>query len=364
MYENIIFMNRLIELAKGEKVFYIMTRLWDYNDKIKSERVEMSVLNVLNRIFKQHEIACDYSIKTTFVPFRDSSQEKINQPNKTKIIYERDLERLRKLFSIIGFYDGASKDEGMSFEIGYAFAVGAPIFIIRTDFTREELKSVPSSVLLFDPIIEAMASKILYSYKIPEVEASYTEKLTLGYEEIFTKLEKILFDELNNTDYYKLPIQKEESNDIYIDFGGGMYEWENLLQEKIYSALALEGFNCLVANRFEKTTYNDFNNNILQVGLSDIEKARKSKIIITCSDNNEMSAGTAAIQGMARALNKNVILYDSKTTNKIADGQYRSSRNLMIDFSADKIARKFDDIVPLVKEQYQEDKLKNKPNIG
>jgi len=47
-------------------------------------------------------------------------------------------------------------------------------------------------------------------------------------------------------------------------------------------------------------------------------------------------------------MGKYIILYDSKATNIKSDNRYQSSRNLMVDCSADKIVSRLEDIPAVV----------------
>ncbi len=345
-------MENLEALADGRLVAYVMTRLWDYTEKMKSEMIENTVLNGILRAMDAISIKAASDIKMTFVPFRDSSQEKINDPQKTKIIFNRDVERLNKLFLIAGFYDGLSKDEGMSMEIGYAYGKGAPIIILRTDFIRQEFKHFVGQDILFDPIIEAMASKIVYNYKIPEANKTYTERLREGMQNALKDLEDAVFDiSVNHNLRPKTANMELDCYDVYIDFGGGLFEWEKVYQEKLSKTLVEKGLSCCTASRYcTKNNNSKELVNVKQRGMLDIERALQSKVIVTCGDSSEMNSGSAAIQGMACALGKKIIFYDSKATNMVADGQYRSSHNLMIDYSANQVVRSFDDIPSVVLE--------------
>lgn len=66
---------------KGDdKFIYICTKLFNYNDKLQAEYLESSLRNKLN---------CN-----VFMPFRDTDENKLIGANRTKIIYDADIERL------------------------------------------------------------------------------------------------------------------------------------------------------------------------------------------------------------------------------------------------------------------------------
>ena len=87
---------------------------------------------------------------------------------------------------------------------------------------------------------------------------------------------------------------------------------------------------------------------VLELGKRDIAAASSARVVITYANMEEMSSGTAAIQGLARSLGKHVILLDTRINDLVGDGGHRMSRNLMIDYSADAVARSQKDISGLV----------------
>jgi hypothetical protein len=94
---------------------------------------------------------------------------------------------------------------------------------------------------------------------------------------------------------------------------------------------------------------------INNIGMKDITSAVNAQVVITCSDMDEMSSGTAAIHGLARALNKKLLLVDTGTIDLVGDGDHRMSRNLMIDHSANAVAKKYQDIPELVDMLFKND---------
>jgi len=353
-------LSTLQALANGKDFIYIVSRVFDFTEKIKAEDIEKAVINGITRAMREVGIVPQKDAPITFVPFRDTVQKKtLDQSasqthNLTQRIYSEDIERLYKLFALVGFFDGLSKDEGICMELGYAFGIKKPIVLAITDFVRADYKGVLNSEHIADPVIEAMASKIVYEYRIAETEGTFREQLQASLQTLFTRVEEEVYllgiesvkkNQSPCPQYTKIPLTKY---DVYIDFGGGMFEWQRMLQEQLADKLCTMGLRCAISDRF--SYYTKFTNNtaIRQLGWQDIDKAESSIVIITCSDSLEMSSGTAAIQGFSRAKGKKILLYDSKTTNIIGDNHYKSSRNLMIDYSADKTVSIFDEIPEVV----------------
>lgn len=55
---------------------------------------------------------------------------------REEIIYRTDLDALKKADIVVGVIDGSDADSGTSWEMGYATALGKPIFALRTDFRK------------------------------------------------------------------------------------------------------------------------------------------------------------------------------------------------------------------------------------
>jgi nucleoside 2-deoxyribosyltransferase len=79
--------------------------------------------------------------------------------------------------------------------------------------------------------------------------------------------------------------------------------------------------------------------NLASVAAGDIAALRGAEVMVASADSIEMPSGSAALLGLARALGKRVVLVDSKATSLVAGPQYKSSRNLMIECSADRIVK-------------------------
>jgi hypothetical protein len=143
-------------LAQGIDKIYIVTKLYDIWEKIKAEYIERSV----NRgvIAGLREMGLTVEGKVSFVPFRDSDLDPrvLDSANPARAIYDIDLDRMRNIFAIVGFYDGLSKDEGVSMEIGYAFGHSKPIILVVTDFVFQRHIKDENKTHIVDPIIKAV----------------------------------------------------------------------------------------------------------------------------------------------------------------------------------------------------------------
>ncbi len=349
-------MPTLFTLATGENIIYIITRLFDYAEKIKAEDIEQAVKRGIGRALQDIGIVSKQGVRTTFVPFRDTTQKIAGNlssavmTNLNQTIYFEDIERLNRSFALIGFFDGLAKDEGICMEVGYAYGIERPVILVVTDFVRAGFKGVLNREHLLDPVITAMASKVIYQYNIPTTEAPFRTQLQEALEMLYMKVENetclLCLESVkkNEENQQKILTPALDKYDVYIDFGGGLFEWQRILQDRLVEILLRRGLSCVISDRYTYYAKNANNKSILELGRREINKAQSSSVIVTCSDSTEMNSGTAALQGYSRALGKKVLLYDSKTINMVGDNQYLSSHNLMIDYSANRTVERFDDL--------------------
>ena len=246
-----------------------------------------------------------------------------------------------------------SKDEGVCLEIGYAYGRNVPVLAIFTDFIQTEYKGFSGSTHITDPIILAMISGFVQNNEVVGGENSFKDRLQTSYQNTLNQLSGLVQRILLEPAKEKEVSSEKGDLDIYIDIGGGQYEWERGLQTTLARELSDLGFQVEVSKRNSdldllKDNSVPMQERILQLGKRDINSARNARVVVTCADMDEMASGTAAIQGLACSLEKYVILLDTRTTDLVGDGGHRMSRNLMIDYSANKVSRSIKDVTSLV----------------
>jgi nucleoside 2-deoxyribosyltransferase len=143
----------------NSNTIYICTKLFNYNDKLQAEYFEDAL--------KRH-IKCNI-----FMPFRDTKENDLVGPDRSKIIYDSDIKKLDsgEVILLAALYDGICKDEGISFEIGYAYGRKIPIFVINTDFIWY---AIDNEEFIFDPVISCLCSDYVHMYKIDKSKSFKT----------------------------------------------------------------------------------------------------------------------------------------------------------------------------------------------
>lgn len=309
---------------------YICTKLFNYNDKLQAEYLEKAI---------KKRIKCDI-----FMPFRDTNENNLKGPNRTKIVYDSDIERLNsgKIVLLAVLYDGICKDEGISFEIGYAYGKGIPAFIINTDFIWY---AVGKKEFLFDPVISEMCFHYLHQYHIIDSDSFYSSLLlsqNTAFDLAAEQMEKILSKS-------SVSLSKEEKrvikNDVFIDFGGGKFEYQREYSNWLKGKLNEIGISVEIANRYFVYGENS--------GKVDIQHMLESNIYVCLGDEAELNSGSAALLGLAKCNHKKIILYESSDIEIHGENGHRMKKNLIIDFSIDRLARTKQEIIDIIVEEMQ-----------
>jgi nucleoside 2-deoxyribosyltransferase len=332
-------MKRSIDrLLEGEAMIYVAGRLFDIDDKLKSERLEEAVLAGVRDAAAPTAIPAD--LQPTFVPFRDVGQEDLIAENKTKQLFDMDLVRLRRTVLLVSYIDGMGKDEGVCFEIGFAYMVGAAILLISTDFFDIELPN--GDAVPLDPLLCATATRLIRRSLLVESEQTFRNTLQKSRQAVLADVRSVVHDLLRRApgvhpDYKPVATLGSQLG-VLVDFGGMVYEWQTLLYQELERLIGSTPRLRLVRTQ----RYDAASSHV--AGQLDIDALMRADLLVTCTDLDEAPAGTAILQGAMCALGRPIWMYNSKRTTIIASGGYRSSRNLMLDYSATQCFRTLDDL--------------------
>lgn len=356
-------MRRTIQLAAGELVFYVPTRVFDISRKMASNRLEGTVYLAIRNSLAERGIHLDaYPV---FLPFRDTDEQSLHgRRDFFEAIYMSDQVQLNRLFGMLGYLDDPSKDDGVCMEFGYAYAKHVPAAAVVTDSQSYSISSGEGIEFLLDPILERMLGRISHLPELPDPSPQGpTSKSVYGIEQrqayLFEERLKAAEQTVLETAYRivqtmlesNFPVRtipgrvKQEAYDIFFDFIGNKEEWARNLSGKLSRILAKKHITHTFGRRFDiGFIASEGIGDAQLLGEIDIASCVSSRIIVVCCDGPEVDAGAAALIGMARAQKKYIVLYYSGSI-RVVTGPASCSRNLMIEFSADYIARSFKDLV-------------------
>lgn len=315
-----------------DAIIYVAGRLFDLDDKIKSENLERAIL--LGVADAAEAAGVRLNRKITYVPFRDADQVALAGENTTQILFEKDLDRLRHTVLIVAYIDGLAKDEGVCFEVGYCYATGALVVLISTDFFFHQLPSGAEGE--FEPLLMISAGVLVrFPHLIRNSALSFHDMLLRTREHISEEIRKavchILVQTPGRRDFQPNMASGSEQVRVFVDFGGELYEWQRLLSQELEDSTRKNSRLHIRRPR----RYNGMTGESLEdLAHLDLSALAEADLLVTCTDSDEAPPGSAFLQGAMCALGRPTWMYNSKITSLCGPGGYKSSRNLMLDYSA------------------------------
>jgi len=79
-------------------------------------------------------------------PFSEILAQGLSPPEAMEIVFEKDMEMLRRADVLLFVLDGRVPDEGACFEMGYAYATGIDLVGIKTD-SRSSINGMDNAML-------------------------------------------------------------------------------------------------------------------------------------------------------------------------------------------------------------------------
>lgn len=331
-------MNAIERFAFGDAIVYVAGRLFDIEEKLKSELLEEAVLAGVSDAAV--EAGLRITRHPTFVPFRDAGQEELVVEDKTRRLFELDIRRLQRAALLVSYIDGLAKDEGVCFEIGYAFGAGVPILLISTDFFWLELPS--REEVPFDPLLVVAATELLRQPHLVAAPGLSFRDILIATRSSMLGTVRASVQQLLLKPFPIQPCRQQRSGSdrttVLVDFGGGVFEWQRLLYERLMREVQSSEICLQVTRRY------DADRSAADAARADLHTLLAADVLVTCADGDEAPSGSAFLQGVASALGCPIWMYNSKRTWIRAGQAYRSSRNLMLDYSATRVFRSLEEL--------------------
>ncbi len=326
---------------------YVAGRLFDIEEKVKSEYLEGAVLSGIRDAAARASLEAPVRA-CTYVPFRDANQESLDAEDKTRRLYEADMERLGRAVLLVSYVDGLAKDEGVCFEIGAATALGVPSILVSTDFFSIATRGGVSGPL--DPLMGLLATRLIREPRLPIEHNTFLMSLLKARETVLTEVTAAVSDVLRAgvgaTPTGKIgrdPWISTDSPRLYLDMGGELFEWQQRLADEIEGAVCGR-YAIRRPMRFKREAFRtqvDWH----EAARTDLSVLSWADLVVVCSDAEECPTSAALALGLATGLGIKTGLYNSKVTSIEGPGGYCSSRNLMLDYSATWRADSLDELV-------------------
>lgn len=81
-----------------------------------------------------------------------------NEPREktAREVFKMDVKGIDQAFGVIAIMDGADPDSGTAWEVGYAYAKGKPVILLRTDFRTNPDGFAPYNLMLTESADEVV----------------------------------------------------------------------------------------------------------------------------------------------------------------------------------------------------------------
>jgi len=325
----------LERLAGGHHPVYIATRLFDPGGRYIGARIEQECRRELRSAIAELGLAIPEV--TTYLPFRDSNESVDTAPDETFVrsIFRIDCERLLGATALVAPLYDLSHDSGVGFEVGFAAASRLPVVSLPLNFCRFR---VGADILPFDPILVLMSSVIVAARAH---QLSPEEKTAEGYlgriEEdiggLATRAGRALRSILSSEQFVRpLPLQSIDHGRVHLEFGGGHFEFQELLADAAASVLEAAGWTVSISRRYRCASS-------ASGAMVDLQMAATAEVAVTLGDGDDVSAEVAAVQGCRFALGRPTVMYFSGAKSLYTGPGYDTARNLMVSESAATLVR-------------------------
>ncbi len=298
------------------KQIYILTKLFNVHDRLASLRLCQTIDQWIYRGELKGFTRC-------FLPYRDSNEQVKNKPNQTLEIYKLDCKRIAESTILIGYFDGPIYDSGIGYEIGYAYILAKPVYLLTSDYFKRwnpcwaEPKSISSLVGNIATVVHiSEGNKYKNDYENNQLDLRL---------ELCTELKKQIctlaatpcptFEISGNT----LP-----KRTFLVDSAFTETESSRLVLERIKDTFHAFGVSYHVLSSGELNDVNQLTNYI----------DSSLNILVYCDAGFDSNIDSAVIQGMASALKKKIWLYASGKTSLYQTEDFILKRNPMIWHSA------------------------------
>lgn len=305
---------------------YILTKLFNVHDRLTS----LYLCNKLDEWIISGELQ-DFT--KCFLPYRDSNEKVKGKDNQTFEIFKMDCETVRESELLIGYFDGPNYDSGIGFEIGFAYAQNKPIILLSSDYFEIALDSNIENRNSISALTASVANIIHLKDSRNECN-DYGLNLLAFKEELNKQLIKMLKTKQYKNNLVDNKDFSESSFDIFIDYNFAKTESSRLVLKEVFSHIQSYGITYYIA------TEEDY-----RCAHKVINKLQCAKMVLIYGDSCfDFGVDSTIVQGMAFALNKEIVLFSSEDMCLYQSDDFILYKNPMIEHSA-KIVRSIAELV-------------------
>lgn len=331
-------------LAAGRAPLYVATRLYEPSGRYLGARLERGCLQGLRAALA--ELGLEAREPLTFLPFRDSNSALQDVPpgEFSRAIYDLDRARIEQGYALLAPLGDLQTDSGVAFEVGYAAGVGTPAVLLWLNFF----------VLRYDGAEETLLAPPLLSRLAVRTENLGAFDLSLRFEDREDYLRAVAASldaaeaqaaELCRALVAHPPAARPPNpgppgrGRVHLEFGGGQFEAQRCWAARLRDELEGAGFAVSISRRYQES------GPLLERAADDLAAAAASELVVALADGPDVDGETAALQGYVRGLGRKVLLYSSGRRRIYTGPEYDHRHNLMLLYSADRLARSLDGAV-------------------
>lgn len=297
------------------------------------------MIYVAHRLFALHDrmlaaelarlLEAEQANLAIFLPYCDTREDSIVVEKKGFYLFERDVERLKRLAAFIAILHGPSYDDGVCMEIGFAYATQTPLLFFSTDFITYSFASDPRRFMFADPLLDILGAKVIHiADPAPEVLGATGSHYTRFRRRNAKSLQAALRQAC--TSVLGMAHQKQAHTAssthahkrVYIE--PSPYRSRNSFEE-LKRVLEQRGWEVYVAQRLQPGT-----SAVEEAARTDLGQALHSSMFILDGNGPEVPPGAAFLLGLGLALKRKTILYYAGTQITHAHGRETNARNLML----------------------------------
>jgi hypothetical protein len=264
-----------------------------------------------------------------FLPYCDTREDSIVVEKKGFYLFERDVERLKRLAAFIAILHGPSYDDGVCMEIGFAYAMQTPVLLFSTDFITYSFASDPRRFVFADPLLDILGATVIHVADPASEDTVATgshyarfrrrnaRSLQAALRQACTSVLRIVHD-----GQARKALSADAHQRVYIE--PSPYRSSDYL-EKLRRTLERQGWGVYVAQRLQQGTPA-----VEEAARTDLEQALHSSLFILDGNGPEVPPGAAFLLGLGLAPNRKTILYYAGSQITHAHGREVNARNLML----------------------------------
>ncbi len=329
-------MNRLRELAAGERPVYVATRLYEPAGRYLGARLERGCLAGLRRA-----LGADARGPLTFLPFRDSNGALQNVPEGelSRRIFALDSRRVRGAYALLSALGDLQLDSGVAFEIGLAAASGVPVELLGLNFFKLRYPEEGRDRVL-PPLLELLADRVHYLGEFaPAGDAGYLAEVEAHLERLERAAAGICHRWATAPPQTVRPLPPAVGGrGVFLEFGDGRSEAREFWADRAAALLGGRGWRVYRSRRHGP------GGDRAQATAADLRRAAASRVVVVWADGNDVDAESAALQGYVYALGRRVILYGGEKRRVYAGPGYDNRFNLMLSCSAAAVVDRLEDL--------------------